>query len=175
MKTPPPTHFLTNMCMKYLSPTQREQLAINLLERKNTYERLLRGESDSVPRVCLIGDRPGPSAPQDPTYHHTPFYSIKHCSGWLNAQLVLSDISESSLVWINSTLVSGEPLRADVLRGWNIQTYIALGGAAARWAERSGICTAIKVDHPQFWKRFKGSQNYPLLDILSSRLVALNR
>jgi hypothetical protein len=144
--------------------------AASLEVRKQTYLKVLAGCADVGPKICIIGDRPGPSAPQDIGYHHTPFYSTKHCSGWLNSLLHLNGIPENRLVWVNSTLYDGCALDSNLLQDWDIERFIALGGAAEKWAKKSNLSPLIKVDHPQYWKRFRSSSRYPLVDILRSAL-----
>jgi hypothetical protein len=116
-------------------------------------------------KFLLVGDRPGPSAPQTDNYHHTPFYSTKYCSGWLNSALFLEGIDENNLVWVNSADWRGNPTRASILEHVVVDQIIALGGAAASWCKKVGA-PFVSVYHPQFHKRFKSAERYALLDIL---------
>jgi hypothetical protein len=122
--------------------------------------------------ILIIGDRPGPSAPQDPNYHHTPFYSTKHCSGWLNAALYVAQIPEERLIWINSADKDGVPLDPTILDKLEADKTICLGGNAAKWYEAA--CEYgyeyYKFDHPQYHKRFKNSEEYPLIEFLGWEL-----
>ena len=123
--------------------------------------------------VLIVGDRPGPSAPLDPEYHHTPFYSTKHCSGWLNAALHLANIPEDRLVWINSADRNGNSTDTSIIKRVKPDIIICLGGNAVKWVKgainASGkFCEFYKFDHPQFHKRFKNSEEYPLLAFLCS-------
>lgn len=158
------------MSYALLNAEQRVVCAASLEIRRSTYARILNRQPDSLARICLVGDRPGPSAPGEQGYHHTPFYSTKHCSGWLNSLLLLEGIPEDQLLWINSTLHTGEKFDSSLLDGWDIRAFVLLGGAAEQWARGRGLRPLIKVDHPQYWKRFKSSQRYPLLDVLGTSL-----
>lgn len=158
------------MAYSNLNAAQRQDYSVALETRRDTYLRLLNRQPDSLARICIVGDRPGPSAPGDKDYHHTPFYSTKHCSGWLNSLLLLEGITDDRLLWINSTLYTGEKFDSALLDGWDIRAFVLLGGAAEKWARGRGLHPLLKVDHPQYWKRFKSSQRYPLLDVLHTGL-----
>ena len=148
----------------------------NLEIRRKRYEHfvLRRGkfsEEFPAPEAIILGDRPGPSAPTDPSYHHTPFYSTKHCSGWLNALLFLEGFDENELVWVNAFNVDGSPTHNDVVE--NLLTkfspqIIALGGNAEKWLKQNNYPLYVKVDHPQYHKRFKNKQPYPFVTELRS-------
>lgn len=116
--------------------------------------------------VLLVGDRPGPSAPKDIGYHHTPFYSTKHCSGWLNTLLELEGIPEQKLVWVNSANEKGKFYSYDLIESLQPDVIIALGGNAREWIRKGPNQGWIATFHPQYWKRFRSSERYELLDIL---------
>ncbi len=136
-----------------------------LILRKRRYLDLC-GGNKVVSKFILIGDRPGPSAPTDEDYHHTPFYSLKHCSGWLNLQLELHAISEENLLWLNSVDSKGTESDPNIIKDIDAQ-IIALGGNAVKWLKRHGF-EFHETYHPQYWKRFKSKQEYPLLKVLST-------
>ena len=121
-------------------------------------------------KVIIVGDRPGPSAPTDTNYHHTPFYSVKHCSGWLNVQLYERGIREKDLLWINAADRLGNPTDPSILKG-NTSLLglriISLGGNAARWCAKDCKMGSEMFHHPQYWKRFRNKEPYPLLDRLA--------
>lgn len=118
-------------------------------------------------RVLIIGDRPGPSAPQDDGYHHTPFYSTKHCSGWLNAALHIAQIPEERLIWINAADRLGQPTPFGLLEKLEPDTIICLGGNAEKWLVKSDFYSSYyKFDHPQYHKRFKNNEKYPFIEFL---------
>lgn len=117
-------------------------------------------------KFILVGDRPGPSAPTAENYHHTPFYSIKHCSGWLNMQLELHAINEDDLIWINAAAANGSPTDPKLIEDVNAKV-VALGGNAVKWLKLHGF-SFIETYHPQYWKRFKSKEQYPRFGILSA-------
>ncbi len=116
--------------------------------------------------VLLVGDRPAPDAPDDNTFHYTPFGALKHSSLWLNLQLHNAGIPEERLYWTNAFNHRGEPSNYQVLD--TEAQIIALGGNANRW-----VCSGTQiyghwlVQHPQAWKRFRSSEPYPLIEYLS--------
>lgn len=139
------------------------------LELRKRYWLLAKDYKLNAPdKILLVGDRPGPSAPKDQYYHHTPFYSTKHCSGWLNTQLELEGIPEDKLVWINSANEVGLYYDPNTVKHIHAKHIIALGVRANAWLLKNNIENVIKADHPQFWKRFRNKHRYPLLDILGT-------
>jgi hypothetical protein len=116
--------------------------------------------------VVLLGDTPGPGRPTDPNYHHTPFYSTKHCSLWVNKLLVEEGIDERRLLWFNTTLADGTPLEQGKVTPYiNAGAkLICLGGKAEAWVRRiHPLPEYVKVNHPQFAKRFKSKEPYALI------------
>ena len=136
-----------------------------LITRKKRYLSLCSGNKIET-KFILVGDRPGPSAPTDEDYHHTPFYSLKHCSGWLNHQLELYAISEENLLWINSANSKGCETDPKIIENIDAK-IIVLGGNATKWLQRYNF-QYYEVNHPQYWKRFKSAYKYPLLDVLAA-------
>lgn len=137
--------------------------------RKLIYMEALRRGYRGTTKAVIIGDTPGPGRPTDPHYHHTPFYSTKHSSFWLNRQLVEAGIDESTLLWFNAQLADGS-----MLDGVHIQDvmrlepkFICLGGNAEKWF-RSVAPTSeyVKIYHPQYAKRFRSKEEYELIAIL---------
>lgn len=150
-----------------LPVADRDAITSRLEVRRTKYIKAVGGERVGSRLVLLVGDRPGPSAPSDPDYHHTPFYSTKHCSGWLNASLHAEGIPEELLLWINAYDRLGNPADFDLLVGNQMPvSTIALGGNAAKWLEQNGYDRFVREYHPQYWKRFHHGERYPLLDKL---------
>ena len=149
-----------------LNSTSKNAINDRLEVRKNRFLSYCTSGGYLEDYVLLVGDRPGPSAPKDSDYHHTPFYSVKHCSGWLNTSLHLEEIPEEKLVWINSADKDGVPTDAQIIKNSMPTTIVALGGNASTWLKRNGIDKFIFEYHPQYWKRFKNNQRYKLLDML---------
>ena len=159
-----------------LSPREQQRYAHNLVLRRNRY--LANVVHYNPARGCLnpgaivlVGDRPGPGAPKDPTYHHTPFYSTKNSSAWLNIQLLRENIPEEQLLWINAYDKDGVPNDPTILLNLKPGAIIALGGNAAKWLK--GVCGLdarqfAETYHPQYWKRFRSGERYPLIDLLKA-------
>jgi hypothetical protein len=144
-----------------------------LVERQKLYTRAMRGECVN-PRVILLADTPGPGRPTDPSYHHTPFYSTKHSSLWINRLLWEHRVPESALLWFNTTLADGTPLshRLFFNQVKSHPTVICLGGNAEKWLKTFALYQGHyeKVFHPQAWKRFHSKEPYPLLAVLQHAL-----
>lgn len=157
-----------------LPAAEKKAYAKRLVLRRKLFEQNVlhfsRARGCTVPEaIVLVGDRPGPAAPKDPSYHHTPFYSTKNSSSWLNCQLLREEIPEERLLWINAYDKDGVPNDPTTLLNLRPDTIIALGGNAAKWLE--GVCGLeagqfVETYHPQYWKRFRSGERYPLLDIL---------
>ena len=145
-----------------------------LVERRKRYTRAMRMER--VPaKVVLLADTPGPGRPTDPNYHHTPFYSTKNSSLWINRLLWEHGISEGDLLWFNTTLADGTPLDPQILsKQFNVNKglrVVCLGGNAQKWLNRYyDEQVHVKVHHPQAWKRFHSKEHYPLIDFLEEAL-----
>ncbi len=131
---------------------QRDPQAAELVKRLHT--------------ILLIGDRPAPDAPKDPKFHFTPFGAHRHSSLWLNMQLEAAEIKEQSMIWINAYDFRGEPNDSYWL-ALGYKKIIALGNNAEKWIKSTNLDVPYaKVQHPQAWKRFHGSEPYPLLELL---------
>jgi len=160
-------------------PSDTKRAILHRLKvRKDTYLKLLAGKRLRTPKVLLIGDRPGPGAPTQEGYHHTPFYSVLNCSGWLNLKLQQAEIDEKDLVWINAYDRHGKPLPWQVLKQLPKDIYMfALGGNAKKWmfTALEELCDGRwkfrQTYHPQFWKRFHHNQPYPLIEDLQKILT----
>jgi len=149
----------------------QRQIVTLLQERKRSYRNAEKRIYCGDVRVVLIADTPGPGRPTIPGYHHTPFYSTKNSSLWLNRQLAEAGIDEKHLLWFNSTLADGSSLDPVYLKDLETMdpVIVALGGNAEKWllkvADRTDY---LKVHHPQAWKRFHSSEEYPLIPILKA-------
>ena len=95
-----------------------------------------------------------------------PFCCTKGCSGWLNKLLDIEDIQEEKLFWVNALNNDGsEVYLVKLIKNLLPRRVIALGNVAQSICEKQVICFE-KCYHPQYWKRFKSKQRYPLLDML---------
>lgn len=148
------------------------KLSRQLSQRRLLYTSALQRRYVGNNKVILIGDKPGPGRPTTP-HHHTPFYSTKNSSLWLNLKLVEAGIDELDLLWFNAELADGSPL--DPVHIQDLEPLqpklIALGGNAEKWIRRAvPEVTYVKVPHPQFAKRFKSKEPYELIDVLKETL-----
>ncbi len=134
--------------------------------RADRYWRLTHGRKIKA-SVVLIGDRPGPAAPEDQNFLHVPFKSLKHCSGWLNKLLEDANVPEGELAWINAYDKNGQPTpRVLFERVVGQPAVFALGGNAEKWCKENDVRLDTTFAHPQYWKRFKSKHTYPLIDQL---------
>lgn len=83
------------------------------------------------------------------------------CSLWLNRQLT---IFEHDFYWINAKNSSGWE-DASFLSSLKPGRIIALGNVAKQWCENNNL-KYEHTYHPQYWKRFRSKERYPLLDML---------
>lgn len=148
----------------------QRRIISSLRTRKQRYLHAMDGKP-TEPRFVLLGDTPGPGRPTDPTYHHTPFYSTRNSSLWINRLLQERAVDEGALTWFNTTLANGSPLDPAVFTAQLTRSplVICLGGNAERWLKCNARWSApyLKVHHPQAWKRFRSREPYPLLDLLT--------
>lgn len=125
-----------------------------------------RGAGNFVPGVTLlVGERV--SHPDESEYH-APFCSTRASSGWLNTLLARSKVCERSLFWINAlendgTFIDLKQLVDDL----KPSRIIALGKVAEQRLSVYNIVHAA-VPHPQYWKRFKSKEPYPLIALLEN-------
>lgn len=152
-----------------LDKTLKKRIVDSLKVRRLRYMSAMAGRK--VPtKFILLADTPGPGRPADPDYHHTPFYSTKNSSLWINRLLAEAQVNEEALLWFNTTLTDGSPLSSQIFFN-QIEcdpTVICLGGNAEKWLQAQTLYRAPyeKVFHPQAWKRFRSSEPYPLLEHL---------
>ena len=148
-------------------------LAKKLQHRRTRYLKAMHGQTVHT-EVILLGDTPGPGRPDKPGYHHTPFYSTKNSSLWINRLLWEHGVPETSLLWFNTTLADGTPLDPAIFKR-QLSTnplVVCLGGNAEKWLTKTAAHDGhfVKVHHPQAWKRFHSKEHYPLIDYLEDAL-----
>jgi hypothetical protein len=114
--------------------------------------------------VLLVGEQV--SHPKENKYH-APFCSTKGCSGWLNVLLENACIPEDKLFWVNALDNDGSKVDlANLYAQLQPTTVIAMGNVARDSLRSQGITEFEHVPHPQYWKRFKSKQPYPLIVVL---------
>jgi hypothetical protein len=96
-----------------------------------------------------------------------PFCSMEGCSGWLNELLENAQIDETKLFWCNA-VHDGVNTDLEVLIH-TLKPYhvVALGNRAHAALEFFGIVHHT-FSHPQYHKRFKHKEPYPLIQFLKS-------
>lgn len=106
--------------------------------------------------TVILGQDFGHQKNTDPLYQW-PFasFSQEGCSQWLTKQLLMANIEEADLLWVNADQ------DLDQIPGLEDRRVFALGEVAHRAWHKS-----ILVPHPQTWKRFKSKERYPLLEML---------
>jgi hypothetical protein len=121
----------------------------------------------STGRILLVGDKPGPGIVNEAEdYIPVPFYGLRHSSAWLNKLLDDHNIPEEQLTWINAFYLENQPSQNDELYKRQPRAVIGLGGVAQKWLRTADCEDYYCVDHPQYWKRFKSKELYPLITLL---------
>ena len=104
----------------------------------------------------------------DPTNapEQRPFCCTKGCSGWLNKMLDIEMIPEYGLFWVNALNNDGTMVNLKALvEELQPAEVIALGHFAKNTCDEFGV-DAKMCFHPQYWRRFRSKERYPLLDML---------
>jgi hypothetical protein len=112
--------------------------------------------------IAIIGERPSKDSLLQRTY---PFLDIDGSSGWLNSLLNTTNIREDQLFWINAKSINGDDNDPEIIHQLNPKAIVCLGKIAESWANKNGW-EHLNVPHPQYWKRFKSTVEYPLIDLL---------
>lgn len=94
-----------------------------------------------------------------------PFTGFSGVSTWLTQQLMFADAREEDLYWVNAFQPNTEPTDPAFIERLNPKRIVALGSIARKWLEDAGH-KPIEVPHPQYWKRFRAMEEYPLLEVL---------
>jgi hypothetical protein len=114
--------------------------------------------------ILIVGERPGNEAPC--TKKDYAFLSSKGSSAWLCKQLEHAGFPEKHIYWINAydrNDVRTDPSFVDILKPWSIY---ALGAYASKWCSESAFMNHHGFNHPQYWKRFRSSERYPLIETI---------
>lgn len=118
-------------------------------------------------KVFLIGER---TSHPEKNKLHAPFCSVKACSGWLNKQLCEADIDEKSLFWVNALDNDGTPVDLQAMHAHLQPKVVFALGKVAEERLRVYNIPYIAFAHPQYWKRFKHKEPYPLIAALKQVL-----
>lgn len=133
--------------------------------RSLAHRAALASAGDLEARVLLVGEAFGEVKEPDLMYQW-PFASFSGlgCSQWLTQQLADAGISESALTWINADQDLAKFFR-ELWPDPHLRTVVALGQVASTKLTELGVHHHT-VDHPQAWKRFHASEDYPLINLL---------
>ena len=114
--------------------------------------------------TLLVGERANYKGPH---FFLVPFASMTRagCSAWLTEQLIMHGVMERQLYWINAQRIDGTWTDHQFIQSLKPSKIIALGGIAERWCLANHI-EHQSVTHPQFHRRFKSKEPYPLMDLL---------
>lgn len=165
------------MNFSQLTSDQKSQVKLNIAFRIARFKTsILRRRIKPAGKVIIVGDRPGPAAPDNPDHGHTPFPTTTHCSGWLNALLYVEEIVESDLIWVNAYEKDGNPTDLKLLDWLMPQDaytiapapIITLGANAAKWVKSCGYESFVQTTHPQYHKRFRNGIKYDLPELIRS-------
>lgn len=117
--------------------------------------------------VLLVGDKHGPSLQPYQVNSNIAFCDMAKVgsSFWLSQKLDEANIPEDRLYWINSYDKSNLPTNSEFVHKLNPITILALGDVAAGWCEKNQL-RYEPFSHPQYHKRFKFSDPYPLIERL---------
>jgi uracil-DNA glycosylase len=112
--------------------------------------------------ILIVGESPGPNN-QDT---NTPF--VGSGSGlWLLKKLEEESIDETKLFWVNAIGADCDILNKDFVKTLQPSKIIALGTIAKQWArEFETEIEVINILHPQYWRRFRSSEEYPLASLI---------
>lgn len=116
--------------------------------------------------ILIVGER---ANHWDGMRYLSPFSALDRsgCSAWLTDGLAECGVSENRLYWVNAQREDKTAERTEFISELQpVQTF-ALGKVAKAWCDRCGI-KHVAVDHPQYHKRFKNKELYPLLEHLKS-------
>lgn len=118
--------------------------------------------------TLLVGDRMN-APPADGV--DLPFVSFNSsgCSVWLADELERAGVSEASLYWINAFNADGGATDAAFVAQLRPRKIVALGVHATAWCEAAKFAH-VTVAHPQYHKRFKAHEPYPLCALLQEVL-----
>ena len=110
--------------------------------------------------ILIVGEQ---AASPSTSPEQEPFCTSRGCSGWLNAKLELAGIPEDLLFWVNALNNDGTTLD---LTFYVDQLQPMLVFALGRVAKNSCINQRINHEsfpHPQYWRRFRTKEPYPLI------------
>lgn len=133
------------------------------LDKVEVYENKGPGVGNFKPgNILIVGD-----TASNPIIDNVdlPFVHWEGCSPWLAMQLDYAGIPETELYWVNGFRLNGGIQSDNFIKDLQPRLIIALGDEAARWCEIIDV-KHHRVEHPQYWKRFRHADRYPLVNLL---------
>ncbi len=142
---------------------------LSLLKRIAIRKKILKSVI-SPNKILLIGEQVG-----RPELHEDyPFCAVTASAGWLNRLLDDHKILEQDLYWINAlNRDNSKKNLIEIVERLQPFSVFALGKIAEKLCIDSNV-EHIAIPHPQYWKRFKSGQEYPLLEKLQETLRKKN-
>jgi hypothetical protein len=123
--------------------------------------------------VLLVGDRVKNTLGQHGSVEW-PFVRETGSSPWLTQHLIDHEIPERLLYWVNAFSHDGKPLDPEFVKRLQPRAIITLGDDAKVWAHDNELMAnhqrPFNLSHPQFHKRFRHKQAYPLGSLLQEIL-----
>lgn len=111
--------------------------------------------------TLLVGDEVNKKAGKD----GWPFVAPGGSSLWLANLLENAKIPEHGLYWVNAK-TEGQETDGSFVGALAPGKVIAMGLKAAQWCNRHVQGEFHTISHPQYHKRFRHSEPYPLIDLL---------
>lgn len=122
------------------------------------------GVGNYVKGVRLIVGEQSSEPTKPPAYQ--PFCTTEGCSGWLNKMLDIEMIPEYGLFWVNPVSLDGTMYNLkSMVAELKPCEVISLGHFAKNACDDGGVDSTMCY-HPQYWRRFRSKERYPLLDML---------
>ena len=115
-------------------------------------------------RYLIVGERPGNEASLG--QRDAAFFSVSGSSAWLRNQIFsIDDLHPDDFYFINAFDRENNPTDLSFIEGCAFERIFALGGVAKEHLSKEDHLKD-KVSnhyHPQYWKRFRSKEEYPLI------------
>lgn len=117
--------------------------------------------------ILIVGEKISDKDEYQQVKRVGPFIMRGGCSEWLAEQMDEVGVPEQGLYWINALDNHERPTPAyPWIDDLQPRLVVALGGVAKMWCQVNQLKNIEHFPHPQWWKRFKHHQRYPLVDLL---------
>lgn len=144
---------------------ETSELYISHQSRTSAHSLLAQSAGNLRAKVHLVGEGFG-ERKNDDAWYQWPFgsFSRQGCSEWLTTELEAFGIDENQLCWWNADM-NLTFLRYLLSDDNDPPQILALGSAANAALNELRIKHGL-FQHPQYWKRFRGNEPYPLITAL---------